>query len=231
MINLQENLMNIKKKISESAEKAGVDPNDINIIAVSKTKSPELIQKAVDCGVTLLGENKVQEAESKIDKVKGDVKWHMIGHLQRNKAKLAVELFSMIQSVDSLRLAKEINKRAEEINKVMDVLIQINIGNEPSKYGFDYDETVEAVEQISKLPFVKIKGLMTIAPFEENPEDVRIYFKKMNEMFKKIKQMEIENVDMDFLSMGMTHDYCVAIEEGSNMVRIGTGIFGEREYK
>lgn len=228
MEKLEKNLEAIRYKISEAAVKSGRSPEKIQLLAVTKTVAPDVIQKAVDCGVVLLGENRVQEASKKVDFVKGDIQWHMIGHLQKNKVKLAVKIFSMIQSLDSLELAEEIEKRAKEIQKVMDVLIQINIGREESKFGIDVDDAVEFTKKVAHFSHIRVKGLMAIAPFKENPEHVRPYFKKMYEVFMKIKMLDLKNVDMSLLSMGMTHDFQVAIEEGANMVRIGTGIFGAR---
>jgi hypothetical protein len=228
---LEENLKKVNEKIIESAVKSGRSPEDIRVVAVTKTVPPDVIQKAVDCGITILGENRVQEARSKVDLIKGDVEWHLIGHLQKNKVKTAVRLFSMVQSVDSLELAREIDRRAGEINKTIDVLIQVNIGKEATKFGIDYEETEDFIKEVSQLPWVKVRGLMAIAPFKENPEDTRPYFKKMHDLFISIKSLAIENVEMEYLSMGMTNDFTVAIEEGSNMVRIGTGIFGERKAK
>jgi len=226
---LKQNIQHIKSRIKAVAERSGRRSEDIHLIAVTKNFSAEIVQEAVDNGIVLLGENRVQEAKSKIEFVKGDVKWHLIGHLQRNKVKEAIRIFSMIQSLDSLRLAEEIQKRAEQIDKVIDVLVQVNIGREATKYGIDPDDTENFIKKISILPNIKVRGLMAIAPYEENPEDVRIYFRHLNSIFRTIKEKSIENISMEYLSMGMTHDFEVAIEEGSNMVRIGTGIFGMRK--
>ncbi|MDK2877644.1 MAG: dependent protein [Thermoanaerobacteraceae bacterium] len=229
METLEQNIAIVKSKIGEAAAKSGRSPEEIHLVAVTKTVPPETVQKAVNLGITLLGENRVQEAGKKVDIVRGNVQWHLIGHLQKNKVKPAIKLFSMIQSLDSLGLAEEIEKRAGEIRRVMDVLIQINIGREETKAGIDADDAVEFIKKVSQLPHIKIKGLMAIPPFKEDPEEVRYYFRKMNDIFQNIKMMQIENVEMNFLSMGMTHDFGIAIEEGSNMVRIGTGIFGKRK--
>jgi len=225
---VRQNIEKLRLKIEDAAQKSGRSPEDIQIVAVTKTVQPETIQVAVDCGIKILGENRVQEAQKKVGLVKGDVSWHMIGHLQKNKVKYAVKLFSMIQSVDSYELAVEIDKRAGMLGKVMDVLIQVNIGREKTKFGAEYEETPELIKRISTLEHVRIKGLMAIAPFREDPEDVRPFFRKMRELFLEIKSKNIKNVDMSFLSMGMTHDFHIAIEEGANMIRIGTGIFGPR---
>ncbi len=226
---LKQNIQQVKSKIKAAAERSGRNWEDIHLIAVTKNFSAEVVQAAVDNGIVLLGENRVQEAKSKIDLVKGDVKWHLIGHLQRNKVKTAIELFSMIQSLDSFRLAEEIQKRAEQAERVIDVLVQVNIGREKTKYGIDPDDTESFVKEVAQLPNLKIRGLMTIAPFKEDPEDVRLYFRQLYNIFESLKEKSIRNVSMEYLSMGMSHDFEVAIEEGANMVRIGTGIFGARE--
>ncbi|SHM07708.1 hypothetical protein SAMN05660826_00159 [Caldanaerovirga acetigignens] len=225
---IKKNIETLRLRVKEAAEKSGRREEDIKIVAVTKTVMPETIQVAVDYGLTILGENRVQEAQRKIGLVKGDVSWHMIGHLQKNKAKYAVRLFSMIQSVDSYELAVEIDKRAGKLGKVMDVLVQVNIGKEETKFGAEYEETPELIKKISELENIRVKGLMAIAPFKEDPEDVRPFFKKMRELFLKLKDLRLKNVEMEFLSMGMTHDFHVAIEEGANMIRIGSGIFGPR---
>ncbi|HHY43018.1 MAG TPA: YggS family pyridoxal phosphate-dependent enzyme [Thermoanaerobacterales bacterium] len=226
---LKQNIQQIKSKIKAAAERSGRNWEDIHLVAVTKNFSAEVVQAAVDCGIVLLGENRVQEAKSKIELVKGDVKWHLIGHLQRNKVKTAIGMFSMIQSLDSFRLAEEIQKRAEQAERVVDVLVQVNIGREITKYGIDPDNTESFIEKVSSFPNIKIRGLMAIAPFKENPEDVRSYFRHLYNIFESLKQKSIRNVNMEYLSMGMSHDFEVAIEEGANMVRIGTGIFGTRQ--
>ena len=226
---LEENIANIKSRIKFAAERAGRNPKNIDIVAVTKTITPEIIQKAVDSGLVLLGENRVQEARDKKELVNGNVQWHLIGHLQRNKVKMALDLFSMIQSVDSLPLAEEIQKRAEQIQQTIDVLVQVNIGREKTKYGIDPDNTKSFIEKIALFPNLRVRGLMAIAPFKQNPEEVRPYFRQLREIFENIKQTHIDNVNMEYLSMGMSNDFEVAVEEGANMLRIGTGIFGARE--
>ena len=225
---LKQNIQQIKKRIEAAAERSGRNPEDIYLIAVTKNFSAELIQEAVDNGIVFLGENRVQEAKSKVDLVKGNIEWHLIGHLQRNKVKTAIDIFTMIQSLDSWRLAEEIQKRAQQADKVIDVLVQVNIGSEETKYGIDPDDTEVFIEKVATLPNLKVRGLMAIAPFKENPEDVRAYFRHLRD-FQSIKEKSIENVSMEYLSMGMSNDFEVAIEEGANMVRIGTGIFGTRK--
>ncbi|MFY9311782.1 MAG: YggS family pyridoxal phosphate-dependent enzyme [Tepidanaerobacteraceae bacterium] len=226
---LKQNIQQIKKRIEAAAERSGRNPEEIYLIAVTKNFSAELIQEAVDNGIVFLGENRVQEAKSKVDLVKGNIEWHLIGHLQRNKVKTAIDIFTMIQSLDSWRLAEEIQKRAQQADKVIDVLVQVNIGSEETKYGIDPDDTEVFIEKVATLPNLKVRGLMAIAPFKENPEDVRAYFRHLREIFQSIKEKSIENVSMEYLSMGMSNDFEVAIEEGANMVRIGTGIFGTRK--
>lgn len=227
---VKENIASIKSRIKNAAEKSGRNFEDISLVAVTKTISPEIIQEAVNAGITFLGENKVQEARDKIDKIKGDVEWHLIGHLQRNKVKMALELFSLIQSVDSFALAEEIQKRAQQMQKSIDILVQVNIGLEKTKYGINPANTENFIESIASFENLNIKGLMAIAPFKENPEDVRPYFRQMQSIFESIKQKSPKNVEMQYLSMGMSNDFEVAIEEGSNMIRVGTAIFGARNY-
>jgi pyridoxal phosphate enzyme (YggS family) len=228
MVYLKQNIADIKSRIKVAAKRSGRNPEEIRIVAVTKNFSHEVVQVAVDNGIDLLGENRVQEARTKIELVKGGVGWHLIGHLQRNKVKMAINMFSMIQSMDSLPLAEEIQKRGEQVEQVIDVLVQVNIGREKTKYGIDPDETENFVEKVALFPNLKVRGLMAIAPFKENPEEVRPYFRHLRGILEKIKQKSINNVDMNYLSMGMSNDFEVAIEEGANMVRIGTGIFGSR---
>jgi pyridoxal phosphate enzyme (YggS family) len=228
MDSLECNIANIKTRVKAAAERSGRDFNDINIIAVTKNYPVSIIQKAVDQGIVILGENRVQEAAAKVENVKGDVQWHLIGHLQKNKVKRAVEMFSMIQSVDSISLANEINKRADKLKRVVEILVQINIGRETTKYGIEPEQAISFIKDVSLLSNLKVRGLMTIAPYKENPEEVRVYFRHMREIYENIKNKSFENIDMTYLSMGMSNDFEVAIEEGANMIRIGTGIFGAR---
>lgn len=229
MDTINERIESIKHTIAKSAKVFGTSAEDIDIVAVTKTVSPDIIQKAVDEGIHLVGENRVQEAQRKIEKVQGDFKWHLIGHLQRNKAKPAIDCFSIIQSLDSYELALSLDKAAQNIKTTVNVLVQVNIGLEDTKYGINPSEITDFVTRAAKLPNLKIKGLMSIPPFMEDPEKVRPFFKNMRQIFDDIKNRNIENVEMKHLSMGMTHDFAVAVQEGSNMVRIGTGIFGKRD--
>lgn len=225
---LEENIKNIWYRIEKAAEKRGKTKEDVKLVAVTKTVEVERIKEGINCGIQIIGENRVQEAESKFDQITGTVEKHLVGHLQTNKAKKAVELFDFIQSVDSQRIAQEISRRASQIGKVMDVLVEINTSGEETKFGVDPEEALSLIKSISDLPGIKIRGVMTIGLFSDNPEDTRPCFKKLKAIFDQLKSENIPNVEMKYLSMGMTSDFEVAIQEGSNMVRIGTGIFGPR---
>ncbi|MGN0288343.1 MAG: YggS family pyridoxal phosphate-dependent enzyme [Lachnospiraceae bacterium] len=225
---IQENVKSVLQKIEEANQKK--EGKGASLIAVSKTKPVEDIRQVYDCGIRDFGENKVQEILEKYDLLPKDIRWHMIGHLQRNKVKYIVDKVALIHSVDSLRLAQEIDKEAAKKGIVMPVLIEINIAAEDSKYGVSPKDCEELIRQISTLSSVRIKGLMTVAPYVENAEENRQYFKIMKQLYVDIINKNIDNVDMEFLSMGMTGDYQVAIEEGADYVRVGTGIFGERDY-
>ncbi len=227
---LKENLDSVKNKIELACKRAGRSIDEITLIAVSKTKPLSDIEELITYGTTEFGENKVQELVDKFENVSTPVNWHLIGHLQTNKVKYVVDKACLIHSVDSLKLAKEIEKEAVKKNVMANILIQVNVANEDTKFGLDTVDVMELIEQISKLSNIKIKGLMTIAPFVENPEDNRGYFSQLKQLSLDIKSKNIDNVDMSILSMGMTNDYEVAIEEGATMVRVGTGIFGERNY-
>lgn len=189
-----------------------------------------MLQEAYDTGIREFGENKVQEMMDKYDKLPDDIRWHMIGHLQRNKVKYLMGKAYLIHSVDSLRLAEEISAQSVKHNVITNILIEVNIAGEESKFGTSREEAIALVEDISRLPSIHICGLMTIAPFVENPEDNRVYFRQIRQLSVDIDAKKIDNVDMRILSMGMTGDYEVAIEEGATMVRVGTGIFGARDY-
>lgn len=227
---IKENINDVKDQIAQAAIKSGRQFEDITLVAVTKTLPVDIINAAMTYGVTDIGENKVQEVMDKYDHILNEPKWHLIGHLQTNKVKYIIDKVSLIHSVDSLKLAEEISKRCEKIEKVMDILIQINVAEESTKFGIQRDEIFELVEQISLLPNVRIKGLMTIAPFVDDEVALRKYFSEMKDIFETLKKTMYNRADMTYLSMGMTNDYEVAIEEGANMVRIGTGIFGARNY-
>lgn len=227
---IKDNLNDIKDRIAVAAIKSGRHPEEITLITVTKTLPIDVINAAITYGITDIGENKVQEVMDKYDHILNEPKWHLIGHLQTNKVKYIADKVSLIHSVDSLRLAEEISKRCEKLETVMDILIQINVADESTKFGIQRDEIFELVEQVSLLKNVRIKGLMTIAPNIDDEEELRKYFAEMKDIFETLKKTMYNRVDMTYLSMGMTNDYEIAIEEGANMVRIGTGIFGARNY-
>ena len=227
---LKENLKEVQENILKACEKSGRNPEDITLIAVSKTKPVPMLLEIYDENIRDFGENKVQELVEKYDELPQDIKWHMIGHLQRNKVKYIVDKVCLIHSVDSYRLAEEINIQAKKKNITVPILVEVNIAEESSKFGIHAEDAIALVEQIAQLENVRIKGLMTIAPFVENPEDNRQYFRNIRQLSVDIAAKNIDNVSMNVLSMGMTGDYMVAIEEGATMVRVGTGIFGERNY-
>ena len=230
MKTIKQNIQIVEEKITAAAERAGRKREDVLLLAVSKTKPVEVIREAVACGLTSLGENKVQEIMEKYEPMGDGVHWHLIGHLQTNKVKYIIDKVDMIHSVESLRLAEEINKRAAAKSLVMDVLVEVNMAEEESKFGIQPERVEEFLHQIALLPHIRVRGLMTVAPFVENPEENRVYFRKMRELLVDMNQKKIDNINMDVLSMGMTSDYEVAIEEGATIVRVGTGIFGERYY-
>lgn len=227
---LKENLNQVEKKIAEACERAGRSREEVTLIAVSKTKPVSMLSEVYDEGVRDFGENKVQEIQEKYDQLPNDIRWHMIGHLQRNKVKYVIDKVCLIHSVDSYRLAEEINIQAKKKNLVVPILVEVNIAEEESKFGITAEDAIALVEQIAELENVRIRGLMTIAPMVEDPEENRQYFRGIRQLSVDIKNKNIDNVSMDILSMGMTGDYTVAIEEGATMVRVGTGIFGARNY-
>lgn len=223
-------MLEVRNRIGDICKKVNRCPDEVTLIAVSKTKPIEMLQEAYDEGCRNFGENKVQELVDKYEVMPKDIKWHMIGHLQRNKVKYIVDKVSMIHSVDSLRLAEEISKEALKKNVTVSVLIEVNVAGEETKFGVAPSEVEELLRQIAVLPGIAVKGLMTIAPFVENPEDNRRYFAALKQLSVDITKKNIDNITMNVLSMGMTGDYTVAIEEGASFVRVGTGIFGERQY-
>ena len=228
---IAENLKYVNERIQKSCLKAGRDEKEVTLIAVSKTKPVPDLMEAYQEGCREFGENKVQELVDKYEVMPKDIHWHMIGHLQRNKVKYIVGNVELIHSVDTYRLAEEINIQAKKQNVIVPILVEVNIAHEESKFGISAEDAILLVEEISKLENIRIKGLMTIAPYVENPEDNRLYFRKIKQLSVDITNKNIDNVFMEILSMGMTGDYMVAIEEGATMVRVGTGIFGERNYK
>lgn len=225
---IKENIACVKKMMLNACNKSGLNPDDVTLIAVSKTKPVSMMQEAYDTGIRDFGENKVQEMLEKQEQLPKDIRWHLIGHLQTNKVKYVVGNVFLIHSVDSLRLAEEISKVAVKKNVTADILIEVNAANEESKFGTALEETLSLVENIAKLPNISIKGLMTIAPFTEDAESNRKYFRALKELSVDITRKNVDNVSMDILSMGMTGDYEVAVEEGASYVRVGTGIFGMR---
>ena len=227
---IQEQMKNVEEKICRACERSGRKREEVTLIAVSKTKPIEDLKEAYACGARFFGENKVQEITEKYPQMPADVQWHMIGHLQRNKVKYIVDKVALIHSVDSLRLAQTIQTEAEKHQVTVPILLEVNVAEEESKFGVSVAETLSLAQQISSLPNVHIEGLMTIAPYVDEPEENRWIFKKMKQLSIDIRQKNIDNVDMYVLSMGMTGDYEVAIEEGASMVRVGTGIFGSRNY-
>lgn len=228
---ISENFLKVKENIEKAKLKSVNPAREVSLVVVSKNRGEKEIIEVIKQNHYLFGENRVQELREKYDLLSKDIEWHMIGHLQTNKVKYIVDKVSLIHSLDSFRLAKEINKRMENLNRKMDCLVQVNMAEEDSKFGLNVKETIPFIKEVANLPWISIKGLMTIAPAVDNPEEVRPIFKKMYNLFLKIKEKSIPNVYMENLSMGMTNDYKVAIEEGANIVRVGSGIFGPRIYK
>ncbi len=220
------NLENINERIKKIALKVNKNPGEIKLVAVTKTATIEQIKEAINVGVKIIGENKVQEAKEKYQILTDDIEWHLVGHLQTNKVKYAVEIFDLIHSVDSIKLAKEIDKRSQQFGKTTNVLVEVNVSGEETKYGIKPEEVELFLEEISKFSRIRVRGLMTIAPIVKHKEEARPYFKKLRELSEKISYKDIKNVKMDYLSMGMTDDFEVALEEGANMIRIGRAIFG-----
>lgn len=227
---LAENLQLVEERIQRACERANRSREEVTLIAVSKTKPVSMLEEIYGEGIRDFGENKVQELTEKYEVMPSDIKWHMIGHLQRNKVKYIVDKAELIHSVDSVRLAETISREAVKKEVTVDILIEVNVAEEESKFGLKTEEVVSMVEKIAEFPNIRIRGLMTIAPYVENSEENRTIFKKLRKLSVDIAEKNIDNVNMSVLSMGMTNDYEVAIEEGATMVRVGTGIFGERNY-
>ncbi|MBR5931493.1 MAG: YggS family pyridoxal phosphate-dependent enzyme [Lachnospiraceae bacterium] len=226
---IKENLKKVLATIQEAQEKSRYH-QDVTLVAVSKTHPVSDIMEAYDAGIRDFGENKVQELMSKIDELPQDIRWHLIGHLQRNKVKYIIGRTFLIHSVDSLRLAEEINKESLKHNVITNILVQVNVSGEETKSGIDKEEAISLVKEISRLSNVRIKGLMTIAPEVTDAEEVRPFFRMLKNLSIDIDALNIDNISMDFLSMGMSGDFVVAIDEGADLVRIGTSIFGKRDY-
>lgn len=229
-MSIRENIDKVNQLKEEAAIRSGRSGEDVLLVAVTKLHSADEINEAIDCGITDIGENKVQEIMDKYEHVK-PVRWHLIGHLQTNKVKYIIDKVSMIHSVDSLKLAEEIDKRAKQHDLTMDILIQVNSAEEESKFGIRVEETEQMIQDILEhCENVRVRGLMCIAPFEENPQDARVYFAQVKQLYDKYGKIIHPRLDFKYLSMGMSNDFQVAIEEGSNLIRVGTSIFGARDY-
>lgn len=226
-MNIAENLATIQTRLTSACDRAGRSPASVSLLAVAKYQPPEAVSAAAALGVTLIGENRVQEAKGKIPLCPGKLRWHMIGHLQTNKVRDAVELFSMIESVDSLRLAEEVNKRAEQAAKTMPILLEVNVAGEASKFGYPPARLLEELPTLNALPRVEIHGLMCVPPVKPMPEQVRPYFRELREL--RVRAEAILGAPLPHLSMGMSSDFEVAIEEGATIVRVGTALFGPRQ--
>ncbi len=229
-VDVKENIRKVKENMKNACLKAGRPPEDTTLIAVTKTKPFEMLMEAYDAGVRDFGENKVQDLMAKFELAPKDSRFHMIGHLQKNKVKYLIGNVYLIHGVDSYELAEVIDKESKKKNVVTNILVEVNVAGEESKFGTTSKDAKEVVKKIASLPNVKVKGLMTIAPYVVDPEENRQYFVELRNLLIDINKENIDNISMDILSMGMTGDYCVACEEGATYVRVGTGIFGERDY-
>jgi hypothetical protein len=227
-MSIAENLLQIKERMAEAAVRSGRTPESVKLVGVTKTVDVERIKQAVSAGLQILGENYVQEAREKIKEVGGEASWHFVGRLQTNKAKYAVKLFDMIQTVDSFKLANELNRRAQTLGRTIPIIIQVNLASEVSKGGVEPSKCISLIKQISDLANLQIRGLMTMPPFFDQPERVRPYFAQLRELSQEIAKAQLPGVEMKELSMGMSGDFETAIEEGATLVRVGTAIFGER---
>ena len=228
MSGIRENIERVKERIESVCRRVDRDPNEITLVCVTKTIDIARINEAIGWGITDIGENRIQESKTKFGKLSRPVKWHMVGHLQTNKAKDAVRMFDLIHSIDSLKIAEAIDRRAGQLGRQVDCLIEVNTSGEASKFGVMPDEVFGLVEEMAKLNNLRIKGLMTMAPLVDDPELARPYFRELKSLSEQVESRNFSNVQMQYLSMGMTQDFEVAVEEGSNMVRIGTAIFGPR---
>ncbi|MGN0355454.1 MAG: YggS family pyridoxal phosphate-dependent enzyme [Muricoprocola sp.] len=228
---IRENYNSVLDNVKKACIRSNRNPEDVTLIAVSKTKPVSMIEELLPLGVVDFGENKPQELKEKYEVLPKNLKWHMIGHLQRNKVKYIIDKACMIHSLESLRLAETIQSEAEKRNIIMPVLVEVNVAEEDSKFGLKMDDVIPFIENVANYPNIQVNGLMTIAPFVSDPEENREYFRNLYHLFVDIKERNIDNVNMCNLSMGMTNDYEVAIEEGATFVRVGTGIFGERVYQ
>ena len=227
---LKNNLSFVQENIAKACERSGRDVSEVCLIAVSKTKPKDMLMEIYNCNIRQFGENYVQEMVDKVDTLPDDIVWHMIGHLQRNKVKYVVGRAAMIHSVESVRLAKAISEEAVKKNLVVDILVEVNVAGEENKFGLKPEEVEDFVKEISTFKGIRVRGLMTSAPYVANPEDNRVYFRQLKQLCVDINAKNIDNINMDVLSMGMTNDYIVAIEEGATHIRVGTAIFGARDY-
>ena len=226
---IRENINRVQERIAAACRRGGRDPNRVTLVAVSKTFPAEKVREAYECGLRRFGENRVQEAEGKIAELRGlDIDWHLIGHLQTNKARKAAEIFQFIESLDTLKLAEKLNQVRESSGEPLRVLLQVDLGREATKFGIPREEVWEVARRVSELPRLRIRGLMTMPPYSEDPEQLRPYFRGLRELAESISGQNLSNVSMEALSMGMSHDFEVAIEEGATLVRVGTAIFGSR---
>ncbi|WP_350445936.1 YggS family pyridoxal phosphate-dependent enzyme [Anaeromonas frigoriresistens] len=227
---MNENIREIEQKINEACNRSNRERKDINLVVVTKTIPVDIMSEAIELGLKDIGENKVQEITKKYETLgDSDLYWHMIGHLQTNKVKYIIDKVDLIHSLDRKSLAKELNKRAKKIDKVIDVLVQVNIAEEESKFGLKKENVMEFLKVLKEYPNIKVKGLMTMAPYDEDPQNIRYVFKEAKELFEEVKNQQLAHIEMEYLSMGMTNDFEVAIEEGANIIRVGTGIFGKRK--
>jgi hypothetical protein len=228
MSSIADNLLRVKERMAEAAIRGGRAADSVKLVGATKNVAVHRIREAVSAGLEILGENYVQEAQDKIEQLSGEVRWHFIGHLQTNKAKYAVKLFDLIETVDSIRLADELNRRAQRLGRVIPITIQVNLAGEISKGGVQAIECISLIRQISELSHLQIKGLMTMPPFFNQPERARPYFRQLRELSREIAEAQLPGMEMKELSMGMSGDFEVAIEEGATLVRVGTAIFGQR---
>ena len=222
---VKQNYAEIKKRVEDACKRVGRNPDEVTILAVTKTQPADKINQAVELGLTQLGENRVQELLSKYDSINGDAKWHLIGSLQTNKVKYIADKVCMIHSVDSLRLAEEIDRQCKKINKVMDILVEVNVSGEETKHGISPNEVESFIKELSHLKNICISGFMTMAPFDATEDEIRAVFANLYKMYVDISQKKYDNINMRYLSMGMSNDFEIAVEEGANIVRIGTSLF------
>jgi len=229
-LTLEKNIEDVLARVKNAAINSNRDPEEVQLIAVTKTVDIDIVKRAIDYGIVHVGENKVQELTRKHEEIGPVTKWHLIGHLQRNKVKYIIDKVDLIHSLDSYKLAEEIDKRAKEIDRVIECLLQVNVSGEETKYGVSTNSVKKLIKEVATLSNVKIVGLMTMAPHVEDREETRQYFKGLKTLSKEISELGLVNVDMKYLSMGMSNDFEIAVEEGANLIRVGSSIFGERDY-